>query len=330
MKDLLRKLVSVSGPSGSEDTVRSLLEEELATTNLTVQTDTLGNLIASKPGQGGRLLLAAHMDEIGLMVTHIDKEGFLRFAPIGGQDSMILLGSQVVFADGTFGTIGVEKLTDPKDLKMEKLYIDIGALDEQEARRVVQVGSMATFAPCFTIQGHRILAKSLDNRAGCALLLAIAKNLPSVPYHIDIVFTIQEEVGLRGARTVAYQLQPDLAIAVDVTRTGDTPKADTMEVKLGQGPAIKVKDMSLISHPQVRSSLEKAAQVANISYQLEVLTRGGTDGGAIHLTRAGVPTGVVSIPTRHLHSPMEIIDYRDLDQARQLLIRFIQEQVFAI
>lgn len=329
MKKILQRLIYAFGPSGKEEEIRSVLKEELAVTGLQLMTDALGNLIATKPGQGGRLMLAAHMDEIGLLVTHIDDKGFLRFAPIGGQDPRNLLGSRVVFADGTMGTIGAEKIKEAKDLKIDKLFLDIGAATSAQAEEIVQIGSPAVFAPHFSHQGDRIIGKSLDNRAGCALLLAVIRDLPPVDYHLDFVFTVQEEVGLRGARTAAYHLHPDLALAVDVTRTGDTPESPPMAVELGKGPAIKIKDTSLISHPRVRDLLKETAHSRGIPFQLEVLARGGTDAGSIHLSREGVPSGVISIPTRYVHSPAEVIDYRDLTNAASLLSAFMQqEQLF--
>ena len=325
MKNILQRLIQAFGPSGREEEIRSVLREELAGSGLELKTDVLGNLIATKAGRGGRLMIAAHMDEIGLLVTHIDDKGFLRFTPIGGQDPKNLLGSRVIFANGIMGTIGGEKIKDAKEFKLEKLYLDIGATAAAEAKELVAIGSMAVFVPHFTCQGNRIIGKSLDNRAGCALLLAVIRDLPPVGYQIDFVFSVQEEVGLRGARTAAYHLEPHLALAVDVTRTGDTPESGPMAVELGGGPAIKVKDTSLISHPRVRGLLEKAAKERDIPFQLEVLLRGGTDAGSIHLSRAGVPSGVISIPTRYVHSPAEMIDYRDLTRAATLLSAFMQQ-----
>ncbi|MGB4170685.1 MAG: M42 family metallopeptidase [bacterium] len=328
MKDTLARLSQSFGPSGREEEIRTQLTKELAALdkNLAIRTDALGNLIATKPGDEKRLLLAAHMDEIALLVTHIDDLGFLRFSPVGGHDPRLLLGARVIFANGTMGTIGREELKDKEDLKLDKLFIDIGASSRAEAEENCPIGSMAVFAPHFSTQGSRIMAKALDNRAGCTVLLEVIRNLPPVDYQIDFVFTVQEEVGLRGARTAAYQLQPHLAVAVDVTRTGDTPEAPVMAVELGKGPAIKVKDRSFISHPRVKDLLEETARSQDIPYQMEILERGGTDAGSIHLTREGIPTGVISIPTRYIHSPAEIIDYRDLKNAALLLCSFLQHK----
>jgi putative aminopeptidase FrvX len=326
VKEILKRLVCAYGPSGREDGIRKCIMTELAETQFTVTVDALGNLIATKSGQGKRLLLAAHMDEIGLMVTNIDDKGFLRFAPVGGHTPAILFGARVCFADGTIGTIGSGKIDDPKKLELDKLFIDAGFSSQNEAKGKIEIGSIATFAPHFALQSNRIFAKSLDNRAGCALLIALAKSLPLLDYQLDLVFTVQEEVGLRGARTAAYQLKPDMALAVDVTRTGDTPETPIcMAVELGKGPAIKVKDSSIICHPQVKALLEAAADKEGIPYQLEVLERGGTDAGAIHLCREGVPTGAISIPARYVHTPVEVIDYGDLEGGLALLGAFCRE-----
>lgn len=330
LESLIGQLAPMYGPSGYEGAVRDALIELVKPLCDDFHVDALGNLIAHCAGTGEagsrRVMVAAHMDEIGLMITHIDDEGFLRFAPIGGVNPATLLGQQVQFADGTIGAIGVEKLDNIKDLKMESLFIDIGATSKAEALERVDVGSAATYMRPVARSGQRLIGKALDDRVGCAIAIETMHHLkehPS-PHDVYFVFSVQEEVGLRGARTAAYGISPDVGIALDVTATGDTPKSMHLAMRLGAGTAIKVKDMSLITHPRLRQLLIDTAETQNIPYQMEVLPYGGTDAGAIHLTKTGVPSAVLSIPTRYLHTPAEMIDVQDAAATSNLLTAFLQ------
>ncbi|MFZ5925793.1 MAG: M42 family metallopeptidase, partial [Bacillota bacterium] len=254
MKELLKKLVEAYGPSGNEGPVREMIRKEVEGLADEVRIDALGNLIVVRKGIGPRVLLAAHMDEIGVIVTHIDEKGFLRFSNMGGVSPFVLLGERVVFENGTIGTFGTEKLDDIKDLKLGKMFIDIGADDQESAKEKVSVGDVAGFHREARMEAGRIIAKSVDDRAGCAVLVQVLKELAgrTIPNQVYAVFSVQEELGTRGARTAAYGVNPDIGIAVDVTSTGDTPEARTMAVSLGKGPAIKVKDSTVITHPRVR------------------------------------------------------------------------------
>lgn len=320
MKELLEKLTQAYGPSGSERSIREIIKAELA--NYETKTDALGNLIVEKKGNGKKIMFSAHMDEIGIMVTHIDKEGFLRFDFIGGVGAYNLPGERVRFANGTLGVISVEKLDKIGDLKRESLYIDIGAESREEAEKLVKIGDSAAFISPFIDLGNRVVSKAMDNRSACTVLVQLMKELPETDNHIVAVFSVQEEVGLRGATTAAFAVGPDYGMAIDVTATGDTPKGLTMEVGLGKGAAIKVKDRSIMVHPYVKEKLVELAEKNNIPYQMEVLEFGGTDAGAIHLSRSGVPSGVLSIPCRYVHSRSEMIDYRDLEAVLKLAKAF--------
>jgi putative aminopeptidase FrvX len=318
MKDLLARLTDAFGPSGREEAVRQVIGAELEAMGRRPIADRLGNLVAVAPGRGGgsRILLAAHMDEIGLIVTHVDENGFARFAPVGGHSPQTLLGQRVRFADGTAGTIGVERLDDPKDLKIDKLFIDCGG-----PRPAVRVGEVCGFAaPLAAAGGERWISHAMDDRVGCLVLLETARALADHPHEIHFAFTVQEEVGLRGARTAGYNADPELALAIDVTATGDTPKARTMDVALGKGAAIKVRDNSLLAHPYVIGWLRGAGERRGIPHQMEVLEFGGTDAGAIHTGRAGVRSGAVSIPCRHVHTPGEMVDAADVRACVDLLV----------
>lgn len=321
MKELLKKLTQAYGPSGSESSVREIIKQELS--NYETRTDALGNLIVEKPGKGNKIMLAAHMDEIGLMVTHIDDNGFLRFDFIGGVNPFHLPGERVQFANGVLGVIGVEKLDKVADLKRESLYIDLGVESKEEALKLVKIGDSASFVAPFIDLGNRAVSKAMDNRSACAVLVKLMQELPETNNHITAVFTVQEEVGLRGATTAAFAVEPDYGLAIDVTATGDTPKGLTMEVGLNKGAAIKVKDRSIIVHPYVKEKLVELAEKESIPYQMEVLEFGGTDAGAIHLSRAGVPSGVLSIPCRYVHSRSEMVDIRDMDAVLRLAKVFV-------
>lgn len=320
MQELLARLSQTYGPSGSEASVAALIQEEIGAYVDEIRTDVMGNVIAVKKGAGKRVMLAAHMDQIGIIVTHIDEQGFLRFSNIGGISPQNLLHKRVVFANGTFGVVGIEtQEAADKTAKLGKMFIDIGSDSKAAAESLVSIGDAAVYAASLAAAGGRYIGGALDDRAGCALLIETVKTVAQSPHEIYFVFTVQEEVGLRGARTAAYGIAPDLAFAVDVTMTGDTPKSRPMAVSLGKGPAIKVKDTSMIAHPRVKALMMETAEQAGIPYQLEVLEMGGTDAGAMHLTREGVPAGVLSIPCRYIHSANEMVDAGDMDQALKLL-----------
>lgn len=330
MNELIKKLCESFGPAGREDKVRSLIIGELEKFNAEYSIDTLGNLIVARRNQGEgakKILVAAHMDEIGLMITFIDERGFLRFIGIGGVLKNILPGMKVLFENGTTGVIGQEKIKEPKEFDLDRLFIDIGAENREEALKKVNIGDTAVLLSPFSWEGNRITAKSLDNRIGCAVVLEAMKRLSSLPLPNEIyfVFTVQEEVGLRGARPVSYRLKPHYGLAVDVTRVGDTPEPEfKTDVSLGKGPAVKIKDSSVICHPRITGLMIEVAETNNIPYQLEVLERGGTDAGAIHLTREGIPSGGLSIPCRYIHTPVEMVDLNDVENSVLLLVELLK------
>lgn len=323
MKELLKKLSETYGPSGREEQIARVIQNEVKDYVDETYIDNMGNLYAVKKGSGAKIMIAAHMDEIGMIVTHVDEKGFLRFSNVGGLSPYVLLGQRVIFGNGTIGTIGMEKLDDIKKLTLDKLYIDIGAKDREEAKKQVNVGDIATYHREATVAGSRMIGKAMDNRAGCAVLIKAIQELGSTDNEIYAVFTTQEEVGLRGSRTSTYRISPDLGLAVDVTLVGDTPEAPTMDVSLGKGPTVKVKDASVICHPRLKEVLTQVAEKNEIPYQFEVLIAGGTDAGAIHLTKEGIPAGVISVPCRYVHTPGEMVDLGDMANAVKLLKAFL-------
>ena len=333
MKNLIRKLVEVTGPSWYESLIRDCVKEEVEGLVDEVCVDNLGNLIVRKGNKaknGLRIMVAAHMDEIGMMVSHVDEQGFVRFMPIGGLNAKVCLGSRVRFLNGEPGVIGSEPAAGgSKALTFEQLYIDLGW--DGQGDPPVKVGDVGVFEGGMLEMGARIVSKALDDRISVAVLIETLQRLDAdkvqSPHEIYFVFSVQEEVGLRGANTAAFGIEPDLGLAVDVTRTGDTPKDLKMEVSLGNGPAIKVRDQRMISDPRVVKWMVESAQKAQLPFQLEVLERGTTDAGAIQLSRAGVPAGCLSIPCRYLHTPSEMVDYRDVQNSVALMIELLKDPI---
>ncbi|MCI7124957.1 MAG: M20/M25/M40 family metallo-hydrolase [Agathobaculum sp.] len=323
--DLYKEIGGAFGPSGREDAVREAIAAVAGAYIDEITTDALGNLICRKKGTGKKLLFAAHMDSIGLVATFIDEKGFVRFSQVGGLFHGDLIHTRVRFANGTRGVISYEEKTPFKSLGMDNLFLDIGAKSRAEAEQLIEVGDFAVFdAPCFEQNGV-ICGPYLDNRIGCVTLLLLLEQLGQETPENDLyfVFTAQEEVGLRGAGAAAFAVEPDAAVAVDVTDTGDLPERKTpMAVKLGGGPAVKVMDRSVICTPALRVALELAAADCGIHTQREILQFGGTDTAALQKARAGVPAGAVSIPTRYIHSPSELCAVSDVEQTAQLLARF--------
>ena len=320
---LLKELCEAFGPSGRENHVRDIIIREADKLGFESETDALGNLIVHKPGTKKKIMLASHMDEIGVVATFIDKNGFIRFSNIGGLYVKRLLNRRVVFENGIEGVIDTE--ADNKELKMSKMFIDIGSKNKEETEKYVSVGDMAVFQGEFKEQNGIVISKALDNRSGCFVLLDAMKKV-NTDNDLYFVFTSQEEVGLRGAKASAYSVNPEIALSIDVTDTGDTPGCDIMAVELTKGACVKVMDRSIISHPDIRTALIETAKNNNIDYQLEVLTDGGTDGGVIHTTKDGVKTGGISIPTRYIHSPSEMVSMKDIFDSINLLVKFLENE----
>lgn len=321
--DLWNEVGGAFGPSGREDAVREAIAAIAGEYIDDITTDALGNLICRKKGSGKKVLFAAHMDSIGVVATYIDEKGFIRFSQVGGLFKGDLINIVVRFANGTRGVISYEEKTPFKDLTLDNLFIDIGAKDRADAEKKVQVGDFAVFeAPRFEQNGV-LCGPYLDNRIGCVTLLRAMEQVGETDNDLYFVFTAQEEVGLRGAGAAAFAVEPDVAIAVDVTDTGDLPERKTpMAVDMGKGPAIKVMDRSVICTPAVCAALEQAAHDCGIATQREILQCGGTDTAALQKARAGVQAGAVSIPTRYIHSPSEMCAVDDVENAAKLLARF--------
>jgi endoglucanase len=327
MQELIKRLVEAFGPSGKEDQVREIVREEVEPFVDEMSVSPLGGLHAIvNPGGGTKVMVAAHMDEIGVIISHIDENGFARFHNIGGVFPHTLVGHRVRFAGDVTGVVGVEaSVTTAEAPKLAQAFIDFGAGSLAECP--VKVGDLGAFTRPFVSIGNRYVAKSMDDRIGVAVAIEAAKRLRSTPNEVQFAFTTQEEVGLRGARTSAYGLDPDVGIALDITQTGDTPRGIKMAVELGGGPAIKVRDSGSLSDPRVVDLMVRRAEAARIPYQLEVLHAGTTDATAIQLTRSGVPVGVISIPCRYIHTPSEMVDASDVENAAKLLVEILGKDI---
>ena len=325
--DLLKDLVGIYGPASNEGIVREYISKEIKDFVDEIEVDALGNLIARKKGNGKKVMISAHMDQIGLMVIDIDEKGFLRFTNVGGISPFISISQQVVFENGTRGVIYQEPVDDISKLKLENMYIDIGAFSKEEAEKKVSIGDICIYKSEYGDNENVVFTRYLDDRVGCFIAIEAIKSIKNPINDLYFVFSVQEEVGLRGAKTAAYRVNPDVGIALDVTSNGDTPKAKRFAIELNKGAAIKVKDNSIISHPKIRELLVKLAKENKIPYQMEVLEFGGTDSGAIHVNKEGVPSGVISIPTRYVHSTIEMASKEDIINCTKLLMCFLEDNL---
>jgi len=331
MKQLLKTLTETYGPSGYEDAVRKVILEEVKPLADEVSVDALGNLIVRKKPSAGaknprKIMLAAHMDEIGVIASHVDKKGFVRFTGVGGAFGRYTLGARVRFLNGVTGVVGYDRLEQIDNwLPINKMFIDVGAASKEDCP--VKVGDIAAFERAFIEMGDRLVAKSLDDRSGVVVLIETLRAIKSTPNDLYFVFTTQEEVGTRGAGTAAFGVNPDIGIAVDVTPTGDTPSSLKMVMELGKGPCVKFRDVGMISDPRVVDWMINAAEKAKIPYQREVLLVGSTDAREIQISRAGVITGALSIPCRYVHSASEMIDINDLENSVKLLTAMLSKPV---
>ena len=327
----LKTLCNISSVSGREDAIKNKLRELVAPFCDEVYTDALGNLIAVKKGtraDAKNIMLCAHMDEIGFMVTFVEDNGFMRVAPVGGINAAAAAFSDVVSERGVRGVIVPNSDTKAADYALDKFYIDIGAKNKKEAERKVSVGDFFVCRPTLTrLIGQKVCGRPLDDRIGCAVLLRVAEyfsnNAPA--HNLYYVFSVQEEVGCRGAKTAAFGISADYGLVFDVTGTGDVPGAKPMACKIGDGAAIKIKDNSVICHKDVVDTLISLAKENKIAHQCEILTYGGTDTSSIQMTGSGAMAGALSIPTRYIHTGVEMLDLSDAEACVKLATKFIEK-----
>ena len=331
---LLEKLSNAHGISGHENQVREVIKAEIKDYVDEITTDRMGNLIAVKKGDDFKIMLAAHMDEIGLMVQYIDEKGFIRFVAVGGWYNPVLVSQRVILHGEKGDVPGVLGMKPPhvmeeadrkKPIELANLFIDVGAHSAEEVEAMgITVGTTATIDRTYEpLNGTVVTGKALDNRAGCAMLIGALKEMQT-KHTIYAVFTVQEEVGLKGAKTSAFTVNPDVAIATDVTIPGASPGIERRKapVFMGEGPVVVIVSASGRGHladPRVVDWLKKTAKKNNIKIQIEVGDGGNTDASAINFERGGIPSVPVSVPARYIHSPVEVIDLEDLKGAIDLL-----------
>lgn len=340
---LLKDLTEAFGPSGFEDEVRQVIRAKLEGVVDHIETDVLGNILALKrpPATSAqrdfpRVMLDAHMDEVGLMVVHIEENGLLKFRPIGAVDSRVLLGKPVVIGKQCIsGVIGFKPFhlqtgeENRRIPKIDDLYIDIGVDTRQQVEALVEPGAPVAFATSFEYIGDRAMkAKSFDDRIGCAVLVEVMRD--PVPLTVHAAFTVQEEIGLRGAQVAAYRLQPDIAIAVEGTVCSDVVGTPTHRhaTTLGAGPALTVQDSRTIADRRFLEFVISVAEKHGIPYQLRRVKGGSNDFGAIHQTRSGVVGGGISVPIRYIHAPAQIASVDDFEHT-VLLVRSVLTEIAA-
>ena len=338
--DLVEELCMTPGISGFEENIAEIIERELKDVADDIEIDHMGNIIATKKGsskKGPTVMLASHMDEIGLMVSHVDDKGFIKFATIGGINDQMLMNQTVVIHSKNGDVTGVigskpPHVTKPEERKKvvpyDDMFIDIGAKDKEQALEMISIGDPITFKSWFErFPNNLVMSKALDNRLGCYVMIEVLKRVNSKAT-VYGVGTTQEEVGLKGAKVTSFKLNPDMAFALDVTLSGDHPgiKPEEAPVVIGKGPAIILIDASgrgIISPKVVRDLLIGTGEKNDIPYQLEVSSGGTTDGTAIHLTREGIPTGVLSVPTRYIHTTVSVASMEDVENTIELIVAAI-------
>lgn len=338
--DLLKELTEAHGTSGYEDAIRLIVRRELANYG-TLSTDSMGNVTLKKEGKGGpsakRLMLAAHMDEIGFVVKFIDSNGFIRLNPLGGWDPRQMNSQRVVVQTKTgplpgvlmYGTKPAHLLSDAEKAQGQKLddfFVDLG-LTAEEVKATVRLGDQVTMDGRFSQMGKHLTCKAMDDRVALFVMIEAIKAAGDHDVDVYAVATVQEEIGLRGATAAGWAIQPDIAVALDITLANDipgVPEADQI-TKLGAGAAIKIMDSSLICHPKVVDHFRTIAEDKGIKHQMEILSRGGTDAGGIQRLHGGIPAFTLSIPSRYVHTVNETVDADDVQACIDLLARYIED-----
>ncbi len=338
---LLEKFSNATGISGYEGNVEKMFATEIRPYIDEIKTDRLGNLIAHKKGEGLTIMIAAHMDEIGLIVKYIDEKGFIRFTPVGGFFDQTLLSQRVIIHGKKGPVLGLVGSKPPHVMKDEErkkvveiktMFIDIGAKDAKDAEKMgIEVGSTVTLDREFQrLANDNVTGKAFDNRVGLVMLVEAMRRISKLKVKANVfaVGTVQEEVGLKGARTSAYGINPDVAIATDVTIPGDHPGIDKQEaaVEMGKGSVITIMEAGgrgAIVPERIINWLKETGDKNKIKYQVEVSEGGMTDAASIHLIRNGIPTGVISAPARYIHSPVEMVNINDVDSGAELIAQAI-------
>ena len=326
MLNLTKSFLNIFSVSGMEKKLAEVIREELKGVADDAFVDPMGNLLVLRKGKDSskKLMIASHMDEIGFVVTGINGDGFVYVAPVGGINAVASSFHKVRFLNGLHGVIVPEHDVKPADLTPKKLVVDIGAKDKKTADKKVKVGDLCAVEPSLQrLSGTRYTAKAYDDRIGCVLSAYAALHAGKPAYDTWFVFTVQEEVGCRGSKTAAFRIMPDYGIALDVTAADECGDGRPV-TKLGGGAAIKIKDSSVLCAPCIVDRLTELAEQKEIPYQYEVLPYGGTDTSSMQIAGEGCAAGCISIPTRYIHSPVETVDFKDLQACADLLIAFVE------
>lgn len=330
---ILRELSEVNGAPGYEDKVRELIVKFVKNYVRKLTVDKLGNLITVKGEGRPKVMLVAHMDEVSLMIRHIDEKGFIKFINLGSISPYILLGEEIAI-EGSNGIVyGVIGTKPPhlrervKELRIEDLYIDVGARDRKDViESGINIGDFAFFSTKFRVHRRRVMGKAFDDRVGCTVLIEVLRKVKNVEGSLYSVFTVQEEVGTRGAKIAAFTLEPDIAIVLEGTIAADTPDVPTYKTitQLRRGPAIRVMDATMITNRKLLNFVIKIAEELKIPYQLQISPTSGTDAGRIHITKSGIPSIVISVPCRYIHSPRSIAIIDDIEHTIELVKEIIE------
>jgi endoglucanase len=335
--DLLKELCEAHGVSGYEDAIREIVRRELGPL-CEISTDTMGNMICLKRGSGNKkVMIAAHMDEIGFVVKHIDKDGFLRLNPLGGWDPRQMNSQRVMVQTkggpltGTlmYGTKPAHLLSDSEKKEgqnLDSFFIDLGMTGEQ-VKEKVRIGDAVTMHGRFAQIGNHYACKTMDDRVGVFVMIEAVKSLGAHECDVYAVATVQEEIGLRGAAASGWAIQPDVVVALDITLANDIPGVPEQDqiTRLGEGAAIKIMDSSLICHPKLVDHFRTVAEQKGIKHQMEILSRGGTDAGSIQRLHGGIPSFTLSIPSRYVHTVNETVHPDDVQACIDLLARYLEE-----
>lgn len=336
MENLLRKLVDAPSISGSEKDVRDLMMKELKPYVDEIRVDKIGNLIARKGKGSPKVMLASHMDELGLMVKFIDDKGFIRFDTIGGWDNRILPAKKFRIHGSKGCVVGVvgskpphlqEKKEQETPFKLKDMYLDIGAKNKRDVKSAgVNVGDFVTrHGEMSNLIGSRVTGYGFDNRIGCLVLIEIMKRLKNVKGSVYAVGTIQEELGLIGVRGPTYGIEPDVFLALDTTIAGGTPDLKPGEgVVMGDGPTLAIKDAVGVVNPKVKKWVTDSAKKAKIKLQYEVMSGGATDASVVPMIKEGIPAGSILVPTRYVHTPIEVADFKDIENTVKLGLEVVK------
>ena len=323
MRDLLKKLMYTPSVSGREDRVREVIYNEIKDCCDEISTDAMGNLIARKAGNGKKIMFCAHMDEIGFFATYITGDGDIKVSPVGGINTLSASHQCVVSESGVRGVLVPNSSKDKP--KCEDMYIDIGAKNKKQAEKAVKIGDFFVCEPRLEkLQNQRYIGRPFDDRVGCAIMIEAIKKVKS-ENDLYFVFSVQEEVGGRGAKPAAFAIAPDYGIAIDVTMVGEKGGPGEMDVKLGRGCAIKIKDSSVISSPELVKKMRDIARDGKIKYQDEILPAGGTDASPMQIAGRGAKVSVISIPTAHIHTSCEMVDMFDIKEAVKLTVALAEK-----